>query len=108
MLDHLITAARTASYQRIRLDSPDFMTSAHALYQSHGFLDIRPYPESEIPDRYKSHWVFIERDFPERLVPDAVLPQKKRLATRRNRCARHPRGDQARRRKQIPLPVSAS
>jgi ribosomal protein S18 acetylase RimI-like enzyme len=61
MLDHLIAAARAAGYERIRLDSPDFMTSAHALYRSFGFVSIGSYPESEIPDPFKSHWVFMER-----------------------------------------------
>jgi GNAT superfamily N-acetyltransferase len=67
MLDNLIAAARTAGYARIRLDSPDFMTSAHALYRSRGFFDIGPYSESEIseiPDQYKSHWIFMERVLP--------------------------------------------
>jgi len=61
MLDHLIAAARTAGYERVCLDSPDFMTAAHSLYRANGFADIGPYPESEIPDEYKSHWVFMER-----------------------------------------------
>jgi hypothetical protein len=26
-----------------------------------GFVDIGPYPESEIPDQYKPHWVFMEK-----------------------------------------------
>lgn len=61
MLDRLITAAEAAGYGSLRLDSPLFMTAAHALYRSRGFVDIAPYTESEIPDRYKSHWVFMER-----------------------------------------------
>lgn len=61
MLGHLIAAAAAAGYERIRLDSPDFMTSAHALYRSSGFVTIAPYPESEIPDEFKTHWVFMER-----------------------------------------------
>ena len=60
LLARLIADAGTAGYQRIRLDSPDFMTNAHALYRSSGFTDIEPYPESEIPDEHKSHWVFME------------------------------------------------
>jgi putative acetyltransferase len=59
MLDRLIAAARTAGYQRMWLDSPDFATAAHNLYRSSGFMEISPYPESEIPDEYKSHWVFM-------------------------------------------------
>jgi hypothetical protein len=42
------------------LDSPDFMSAAHAMYRGRGFVDIEPYAESEIPDEYKSHWVFME------------------------------------------------
>jgi GNAT superfamily N-acetyltransferase len=61
MLDKLITAARTAGYERVRLDSPRFMTAAHALYRSGGFVEIGPYAESEIPDQCKSHWLFMER-----------------------------------------------
>jgi GNAT superfamily N-acetyltransferase len=57
----LIAAADAAGYERIRLDSPDFMTAAHALYRAHGFTAIAPYSESEIPDQYKAHWVFMER-----------------------------------------------
>ncbi|WP_345205113.1 GNAT family N-acetyltransferase [Fodinibacter luteus] len=64
MLDRLISVAEAAGYGSVRLDSPLFMTAAHALYRSRGFMDIAPYPESEIPDRYKSHWVFMERPIP--------------------------------------------
>lgn len=60
ILANLIAAARAAGYERIRLDSPDFMSTAHRLYRSSGFIDIEPYPESEIPDHYRSHWVFME------------------------------------------------
>jgi ribosomal protein S18 acetylase RimI-like enzyme len=64
MLDRLITAAGAAGYGSCRLDSPLFMTAAHSLYRSRGFTDIAPYAESEIPDRYKPHWVFMERLLP--------------------------------------------
>jgi hypothetical protein len=57
----LIKTARSAGYARIRLDSPVFMTAAHNLYRSSGFVEIGPYVESEIPDQYKSHWIFMER-----------------------------------------------
>jgi ribosomal protein S18 acetylase RimI-like enzyme len=61
MLDELIASAASAGYERIRLDSPHFMTAAHGLYRSRGFAEIEPYPESEIPDEHKSHWIFMER-----------------------------------------------
>lgn len=60
MLDELVVTARASGYGRIRLDSPDFMTAAHTLYRARGFVDIEPYSESEIPDEYKSHWIFME------------------------------------------------
>jgi GNAT superfamily N-acetyltransferase len=63
MLDRLIAGAQAAGYPRMRLDSPDFMTAAHSLYRSKGFTDIEPYAESEIPDEYKSHWVFMQKSF---------------------------------------------
>ena len=62
MLDRLITTAGAAGYGSMRLDSPRFMTAAHALYRSRGFRDIPAYPESEIPDPFKPHWVFMERN----------------------------------------------
>ena len=61
LLDALLAAARDLGYARVRLDSADFLTAAHALYRANGFVAIDPYPESEIPDAYKSHWVFMER-----------------------------------------------
>ena len=66
MLAELITSAGTAGYERIRLDSPDFMTAAHALYRSSGFAEIGPYAESEIPEQYRSRWIFMELSAPAR------------------------------------------
>jgi GNAT superfamily N-acetyltransferase len=62
MLAQLITEAQLTGCKRVRLDSPDFMTAAHSLYRASGFKDIGPYPESEIPDEYKPHWIFMERN----------------------------------------------
>jgi GNAT superfamily N-acetyltransferase len=62
ILEHLIAAAARSGYTRIRLDSPDFMTAAHALYRSFGFVDIEPYPESEIPESFRRYLIFMERD----------------------------------------------
>lgn len=61
LLDRLIELAGSSGYDRIRLDSPQFMSAAHGLYRSAGFTDIEPYAESEIPDARKPHWVFMER-----------------------------------------------
>ena len=61
LLGHLIETAKEDGYNSIRLDSPVFMTAAHKLYRSSGFVDIGPYAESEIPDEYKAYWVFMEK-----------------------------------------------
>jgi ribosomal protein S18 acetylase RimI-like enzyme len=61
ILEHLLAAAEAAGYTLVRLDSPKFMTAAHALYRSHGFVDIEPYIESEIPDEFKPYLIFMER-----------------------------------------------
>ena len=63
ILQRLMSAADEAGYRRVRLDSPKFMTAAHALYRSFGFVDVEPYAESEIPDEFKSYLIFMERNF---------------------------------------------
>jgi GNAT superfamily N-acetyltransferase len=60
LLDALIGTVTEAGHRRIRLDSPDFMTAAHALYRSRGFVEISPYEESEIPAEHRSRWIFME------------------------------------------------
>ena len=62
MVGTLIDEAKKAGYTSIRLDSARFMVGAHALYQSAGFREIAPYPESEIPAEFQEHWIFMERD----------------------------------------------
>jgi hypothetical protein len=57
MLDLLIEGASDIGYSRVVLDSLDFMTAVHGLYRSWGFADREPYPESEIPSEYQSHWI---------------------------------------------------
>jgi GNAT superfamily N-acetyltransferase len=61
ILSYLIRAAEDAGYGTIRLDSPTFMTAAHALYRSEGFTEIAPYAESEIPESFAQYLVFMER-----------------------------------------------
>jgi GNAT superfamily N-acetyltransferase len=60
LVDSLILEAREIGYPRLRLDSTRFMAEAHALYRSAGFVEIGEYPESEIPEEYRAHWVFME------------------------------------------------
>jgi len=37
-----------------------FMAAAHSLYRSVGFQEIEQYPESEIPEEFRQHWIFME------------------------------------------------
>jgi GNAT superfamily N-acetyltransferase len=60
LLAAIIAAARCIGYSKIRLDSARFAKVAQTLYRSFGFKDVEPYPESEIPEEYRSHWAFME------------------------------------------------
>lgn len=61
LLERLLVAAKRMGYPRMRLDSARFMKEAHSLYRSAGFEEIEPYPESEIPEEYQAHWIFMEK-----------------------------------------------
>ena len=60
-----IKEMRAAGYSTLRLDSARFMTDAHALYRSAGFREIAPYAESEIPEEFRIHWIFMELSLPD-------------------------------------------
>ena len=57
----LMDAVRQAGYRSLRLDSARFMHEAHALYRSLGFVERAPYSESDIPQQFHEHWIFMER-----------------------------------------------
>lgn len=61
LLERLVHDARETGYPRIRLDSARHMKEAHSLYRSAGFQAIDPYPESEIPEEFQKHWIFMEK-----------------------------------------------
>lgn len=62
LLDYLLEQGRKNGFRSIRLDSVRFMEAAQSLYRSCGFMEIDPYPESEIPKDFQEHWVFLEID----------------------------------------------
>jgi GNAT superfamily N-acetyltransferase len=64
LLNQLLEEARQIGYKRVRLDSARFMTEAHQLYRSSGFLEVEAYEGSEIPKEFQNHWIFMERDLP--------------------------------------------
>ncbi|HUR75449.1 MAG TPA: GNAT family N-acetyltransferase [Sporichthya sp.] len=47
LLDRLVADARTEGYQRLRLETVDFMTSALGLYQSVGFREVAGFEGGE-------------------------------------------------------------
>lgn len=47
LLQRLVDAARSEGYRVVRLESLCFMTEAHALYRSMGFVDTPPFEHSE-------------------------------------------------------------
>lgn len=62
VLAALLDAARQEGYRQVRLDSSRFMHAAHALYRSVGFVEIDPYPQSEVPPELWQHWIFMQLD----------------------------------------------
>ena len=60
LLKAILNEASQIGYSKIRLDSAPFAKEAHALYRSVGFQNTQPYPESEIPKKYHSNWIFME------------------------------------------------
>lgn len=61
LLNELLEEARQIGYERVRLDSARFMTSAHELYRNAGFHEIEAYGGSEIPKEFQNHWIFMEK-----------------------------------------------
>lgn len=61
LLERLLVEAGAVGYSKVWLDSARFMRSAHALYRAHGFREIEPYPESEIPEEFQPNWIFMEK-----------------------------------------------
>ena len=64
LLDRLLQEACSLGFEKLRLDSPLFMTGAHRLYRRAGFKEVEPYPGSEIPEEFQQHWIFMEMSLP--------------------------------------------
>ncbi|MFD9670159.1 GNAT family N-acetyltransferase [Rhodococcus sp. NPDC059968] len=61
LLRELLDAARTEGFVTVRLESLRFMTAAHALYRSDGFVETPPFPGSEaVSAGLESAAVFME------------------------------------------------
>lgn len=73
LLEKLTDEAVQIGYTALRLDSARFMKEAHKLYRSMGFTEIESYEGSEIPEEFRSFWIFMEK----RLANPEVLPVKR-------------------------------
>jgi GNAT superfamily N-acetyltransferase len=68
LVEQLLSDARAIGYEIVRLESLKFLSAAHALYRSVGFVEITPYAENsmkeyqppETMDAYRSSAVFME------------------------------------------------
>ena len=68
LMEQLLTDARSIGYQVIRLESLKFLSAAHALYRSVGFVEIAPYVENSMKEyqpaekmeTYRSSALFME------------------------------------------------
>ena len=71
LVERLLADARAMGYQVVRLESLKFLSAAHALYRSVGFVEITPYEENsmnkfqpeEAIDKYRASAVFMELRF---------------------------------------------
>jgi GNAT superfamily N-acetyltransferase len=61
LLRQLLHKAMEFGYRAVYLDSARFMTAAHHLYRSSGFIERNEYPETEVPRQVRSHWFFMEK-----------------------------------------------
>jgi GNAT superfamily N-acetyltransferase len=68
LLQQLLSDARAIGYAAVRLESLKFLSAAHALYKSVGFVEITPYAENSMAkyqprdtmDSYRASAVFME------------------------------------------------
>jgi GNAT superfamily N-acetyltransferase len=71
LMEQLLTDARAIGYETVRLESLKFLSAAHALYRSVGFVEITPYAENSMNayqpaeriEIYRSSAVFMELRF---------------------------------------------
>jgi ribosomal protein S18 acetylase RimI-like enzyme len=60
VLERLLDDAREIGYDRVLLETAPFMTTAQRLYESVGFRERAPFPESEVPTEFHQLLVFME------------------------------------------------
>ncbi|GAH09307.1 unnamed protein product [marine sediment metagenome] len=61
ILELLLKKGEEFGFSSIRLDTGEFMTAAHRVYRSAGFQECERYLESEVPEFFLPHWLFMEK-----------------------------------------------
>jgi ribosomal protein S18 acetylase RimI-like enzyme len=61
MLDLLLKRGKQFGFSSIRLDTGKFMVAARRVYQKAGFQERERYLESEVPNFFLPHWLFMEK-----------------------------------------------
>jgi ribosomal protein S18 acetylase RimI-like enzyme len=61
VLDRLLESAAETGAKTVRLDTAGFMSAAHGLYRSRGFIERPAYEGTEIPAHLFEYWLFFER-----------------------------------------------
>ena len=60
LLERAVALARRKGCPVVRLYSADYLRAAHALYRRFGFRETARPADSDIPQRYQQHFVFME------------------------------------------------
>lgn len=60
VLTRLLADAVNFGYPTVLLDSGQFMTAAHRIYEAQGFIDCPAYEETEVPQAFRSRWRFMK------------------------------------------------
>jgi len=61
MLNQLLKKGKEFGFSTIRLDTGKFMNAAQHVYRSAGFQEREKYPETEVPEVFLPHWLFMEK-----------------------------------------------
>lgn len=68
MLARLLADAVDFGYPNVLLDTGEFMTAAHRIYEAQGFVDCPAYDETEVPEAFRSRWRFMKWSLPHETV----------------------------------------
>lgn len=68
MLARLLADAVDFGYPNVLLDTGEFMTAAHRIYEAQGFVDCPAYEETEVPEAFRSRWRFMKWSLPNEIV----------------------------------------